>query len=58
MPPLFIFGVIVATAFFFGGLSTILDFIISVIIGSTIVHEFIGPIMTKIALRKAGELAI
>ncbi|MBN1794961.1 MAG: cation:proton antiporter [Candidatus Omnitrophica bacterium] len=30
--------------------------IMSVIIGATIVHEFIGPISAKIALKKAGEI--
>jgi len=30
--------------------------IINIIIGSTIVHEFIGPIFAKSALKKAGEI--
>jgi len=37
----------------FGAIS---DFIISIIIGSTVVHEIIGPIMTKWTLKKAGEI--
>jgi len=32
------------------------DIIISVIIGATIIHEFIGPIIAKITLAKAGEI--
>ena len=32
------------------------DIIISIIIGSTVVHELIGPIFAKIALKKAGEI--
>ncbi len=36
--------------------SHIADIIISVIIGATIIHEFIGPIFAKISLKKAGEI--
>ncbi|MFQ6051768.1 MAG: cation:proton antiporter [Candidatus Hydrothermarchaeota archaeon] len=32
------------------------DVIISIIIGATIIHELIGPISAKMALRKAGEI--
>lgn len=32
------------------------DIILSVIIGTTIIHELIGPITTKFALRKSGEI--
>ena len=32
------------------------DIIISVIIGATVIHEIIGPITSKIALKKAGEI--
>lgn len=34
----------------------IADIVISIIIGSTVIHEMIGPIIAKIALRKAGEI--
>jgi Kef-type K+ transport system membrane component KefB len=34
----------------------IADVIISVIIGATIIHELIGPIIAKISLKKAGEI--
>jgi len=34
----------------------IADIIISVIIGATIIHEFIGPVISKISLKKAGEI--
>ena len=34
----------------------IADVIISVIIGATIIHEFIGPVISKISLKKAGEI--
>lgn len=32
------------------------DFILSLTIGATIIHEFIGPISAKMALKKAGEI--
>ena len=34
----------------------IADIIISVIIGATIIHEFIGPVVSKYVLKKAGEI--
>ncbi|MBU0571821.1 MAG: cation:proton antiporter [Candidatus Omnitrophica bacterium] len=37
--------------------SGIADIIISVIIGTTIINEFVGPITTKFALKRAGELS-
>jgi len=33
------------------------DVIISVIIGATVIHELIGPVVSKYALRKAGEIS-
>jgi Kef-type K+ transport system membrane component KefB len=36
--------------------SAVSDFIISAIIGSTVLHELIGPLFTKRALKKAGEI--
>ncbi|MBL7070176.1 MAG: cation:proton antiporter [Candidatus Omnitrophica bacterium] len=36
--------------------SAISDIIISVTIGSTVVHELIGPIIAKTVLKKAGEI--
>ncbi|MDD3374716.1 MAG: cation:proton antiporter [Candidatus Omnitrophica bacterium] len=33
------------------------DIIISVVIGSTVIHEIVGPICAKIALQKAGEIS-
>jgi Kef-type K+ transport system membrane component KefB len=32
------------------------DVIISIIIGATVIHELIGPVVSKYALRKSGEL--
>ena len=32
------------------------DIIISVIVGATIIHELIGPVASKIALRRAGDI--
>ncbi len=32
------------------------DIIISVIIGATIIHEILGPVLSKFALRNAGEI--
>jgi Kef-type K+ transport system membrane component KefB len=34
----------------------IADIIISIIIGATVIHELIGPIVAKISLKKAGEI--
>lgn len=34
------------------------DIIISIIIGATVIHELIGPILSETALKKAGEIAI
>jgi Kef-type K+ transport system membrane component KefB len=36
--------------------SNLAELVMSVIIGATIVHEFIGPITAKIALKKANEI--
>jgi len=35
---------------------TISDVIITIIIGATIIHELIGPVLAKMALKKAGEI--
>ena len=35
---------------------TISDVIITIIIGATIIHELIGPVLAKMALEKAGEI--
>ena len=37
-------------------LSSMSDIILNVIIGATIVHEIIGPIISKLSLKKAGEI--
>lgn len=37
--------------------NTISDIILNVIIGATIIHEIIGPLMSKFALVKAGEIS-
>ena len=34
------------------------DIILNVIIGATIIHEVIGPIMSELSLKKAGEITI
>lgn len=36
---------------------SISDIIMNMIIGATIVHEIIGPVFAKLALRKAGEIS-
>jgi hypothetical protein len=36
--------------------ANIADSLIGIIIGATIIHEIIGPMLSKIALRKAGEI--
>jgi len=36
--------------------TAISDIIISVIIGSSVIHELIGPVLVKISLKKAGEI--
>ena len=38
------------------GITAIADIILNTIIGATIIHELIGPVCAKLALRKAGEL--
>jgi Kef-type K+ transport system membrane component KefB len=37
--------------------ANIADSLIGIIIGATIIHELIGPLLSKIALRKAGEIS-
>lgn len=32
------------------------DIILSVIIGATVIHEMIGPVLSKMMLKKAGEI--
>ena len=32
------------------------DIVISIVIGATVIHEFVGPIFAKLALMKAGEI--
>ena len=32
------------------------DLIVSVVVGATVVHEIIGPLCSKVALKKAGEI--
>ncbi|WP_319370093.1 cation:proton antiporter [uncultured Ilyobacter sp.] len=39
-------------------LSSVSDIIINVIIGATVVHEILGPIISKISLEKAGEITL
>lgn len=36
--------------------NSISDILLNVIIGATIIHEIIGPVISKIALKKAGEI--
>lgn len=36
--------------------SEIADIVISVVIGATVVHELIGPIVSKMAIKAAGEI--
>jgi len=36
--------------------ASISDIIISVIIGATVIHELIGPILSKMAIKRAGEI--
>ena len=38
------------------GFDSLSDIIISIIIGATIIHEFIGPIVAKTTLKHAGEI--
>ena len=34
------------------------DIVISIIIGATVIHELIGPVLSKMVLKKAGEITI
>ncbi|MFA5356248.1 MAG: cation:proton antiporter [Candidatus Omnitrophota bacterium] len=36
----------------------IADLIISITIGSTVIHELVGPVFAKMALKKAGEIKV
>jgi len=36
--------------------SSFSDIVISIVIGATVIHEFVGPIFAKLALMKAGEI--
>lgn len=38
--------------------SAIAGIIINTVIGATVIHELIGPILVKIALRRAGEIGV
>lgn len=38
--------------------NSISDIIINVIIGATIIHEILGPVISKFALEKAGEITL
>jgi Kef-type K+ transport system membrane component KefB len=52
-------GIVVGLALLIQGhaaFSGFADLVLNVVIGATIVHEFIGPISSKIALSKAGEI--
>ncbi len=41
-----------------GEFDHISDIIISIVIGATVIHELIGPILSETALKKAGEITI
>jgi Kef-type K+ transport system membrane component KefB len=36
----------------------IANLIISITIGSTVIHELVGPVFAKMALKKAGEIKV
>lgn len=38
-------------------LAGLADVVISVIIGATVIHEILGPILSKVAIKAAGEIA-
>ena len=38
--------------------SSVSDIILNVVIGATIIHEIIGPVISKLALEKAGEIKL
>jgi Kef-type K+ transport system membrane component KefB len=52
-------GIVIGMALLLKGkpaFSGMADIIISIVIGATIVHEIIGPVLAKFALKKAGEI--
>jgi len=54
-------GIVIGMALLLKGkpaFSGMADIIISIIIGATIVHEIIGPVLAKYALKKAGEIKL
>ncbi|MBZ4677251.1 MAG: potassium transporter, partial [Anaerophaga sp.] len=36
--------------------SSISDEFINIILGATVIHEVIGPVIAKLSLKKAGEI--
>jgi hypothetical protein len=36
---------------------TISDIILNVIVGTTIIHELLGPVLSKAMIEKAGEIS-
>jgi hypothetical protein len=38
------------------GLENLAPLVISIIIGASVIHEILGPIASKLALKKAGEI--
>jgi hypothetical protein len=32
------------------------DIILSVVVGATVIHEIVGPVLSKAVLKKAGEI--
>jgi Kef-type K+ transport system membrane component KefB len=52
-------GIVIGLALLFAkkeGVSEFSSMVISIVIGAAIVHELIGPVIAKFALRKAGEI--
>ncbi len=54
-------GIVIGMALLLKGkpaFSDMADIIISIVIGATIIHEIIGPVFAKYALKKAGEIKL
>ncbi|NOZ46234.1 MAG: hypothetical protein GXO79_05570 [Chlorobi bacterium] len=54
-------GIVIGLAFLmrtYPEFNSLSDIVISIILGATVIHEIIGPVISKFALKKAGEIAI
>ena len=54
-------GIVIGLALMIRGkpqFAPVADTFIGIVIGATVLHELIGPVMAKLALRRSGELDV